>query len=803
MPNPIPFRTVGWVTALLFMAAAVFAAESPQGRGGFGGSERGVYKARLAPHWFGDNSKFWYRNDLRGGVREFVLVDAVSGKRGPAFDHQRLAAALSSASGSEFKADQLPFTEISFVDFEKALQFEASGKTWRCDLKSYECVATTNSQASIKGVETDAETFIAGTEAEDDFFRAASFDESLPSPQADANRSANRRGQTGGNSSSENRRLSPSRRSPNGKWTATIRDFNVVLRAESGGEEITLTQDGVENNYYGQLEWSPDSKTLVAWRIEPGDRKEVFLVQSSPPGGGRAVMRQRPYSLPGDRFNRYEPSIFDIASRRQSRIEVDRLEHEWERPQWRWSKDGRRFAYQQVDRGHQRLRLIEVDCDSAKARNIIDEKSDTFIWTAHTENLNLRYINWLEKTEEIIYVSEKDGWRHLYLVDVPTGTIRNQITKGEWVVRGIDRIDEEKCEIWFRACGRNADQDPYFIHYYRINFDGSGLVALTEGNGTHSVQFSPDRRFLIDTYSRVDSPPVHELRRALDGTLVVPLEQADITELKETGWEPPEVFVAKGRDGKTDIWGIICRPGNLDPAKKYPVLEQIYAGPQSAYVPKSFSAQRRFSSMTDMGFIVVQMDGMGTAFRSKAFHDVCFKNLKDAGFPDRILWHKAAAEKYPYYDITRVGVYGTSAGGQNAGGAVLFHPEFYKAAAANCGCHDNRMDKASWNEQWMGYPVGRQYAESSNIENASKLGGALFLIVGEMDSNVPPESTLRFVDALIAAGKDFDMLVVPGAEHGTGGRYGSYVQRRTREFFARHLLNVPAGETKTAQTSRN
>jgi dipeptidyl aminopeptidase/acylaminoacyl peptidase len=280
---------------------------------------------------------------------------------------------------------------------------------------------------------------------------------------------------------------------------------------------------------------------------------------------------------------------------------------------------------------------------------------------------------------------------------------------------------------------------------------------------------------------------VHELRRASDGARVSQFEAADIAELRETGWRPPEVFAAKGRDGKTDIWGIICRPRDFDPKKKYPVIEQIYAGPQGSYVPKSFAGVNRFASLTDLGFIVVQMDGMGTANRSKAFHDVCWKNLKDAGFPDRIAWMKAAAEKYPAMDLTRVGIYGNSAGGQNAAAAVLFHPEFYKAAVASCGCHDNRMDKASWNEQWMGYPVGPQYSECSNIDNAGRLKGKLFLIVGEMDDNVPPESTFRFVDALIKADKDFDLLVIPGAGHGMGGAYGEH---RMRDFFVRNLLGV-------------
>ena len=454
-----------------------------------------------------------------------------------------------------------------------------------------------------------------------------------------------------------------------------------------------------------------------------------------------------------------------------------------------WAPDRHRLAYDQVDRGHQRFRTIEVDFMTGAVRNIIDEKTGTFIWTAHTENLNMTYVNWLKKTDEIVYVSEMDGWRHLFLVDTESGKVKNQITKGTWVVRSIDRIDEEKRQIWFQASGMNAGQDPYFIHFYRINFDGTGLTALTEGNGTHRIAYSPDKKYLIDSYSRVDMAPVTELRRTSDGKKVLALEEADTTALKATGWMPPEVFVAKGRDGTTDIWGIISRPKNFDAAKRYPVLEQIYAGPQGAYVPKSFSSFSRASGMTDLGFILVQMDGMGTAFRSKAFHDVCWKNLKDAGFADRILWHKAVAAKYPYYDVTRVGIYGTSAGGQNAAGAVLFHPEFYKAAVANSGCHDNRMDKSSWNEQWMGYPVGPQYAESSNIDNAARLGAKLFLIVGELDTNVPPESTLRFADALMTANKDFEMLVVPGADHGITGPHAAYAQRRTREFLVSALMS--------------
>jgi dipeptidyl aminopeptidase/acylaminoacyl peptidase/uncharacterized protein (DUF885 family) len=714
------------------------------------GDER-VFKARIAPHWFAQNNRFWYRNDLVGGTREFILVDAERGNRKTAFDHQALARGLSKAAGGEaIHADRLPFDEIEFVDDGKAVRFRVHDTTWKCSLSNYECCRTSAGQAESLRI-------APGSEA--------------------ASKQARRR--EGG---SDDARRGNSARSPDGKWTALVKDHNVFVRRDGQSSEIRLSEDGKAGLGYGRLAWAPDSKTLVAFRIEPGDRKDVFLIQSSPPGGGRAKLRRRPYALPGDKFTSYELNLFDVAARKAFKPKVDRIDYG--SPTLHWAKDGRHFAYEKIDRGHQRFRLVEVDSHTRSARNIIDEKSETFIWSAHREAFNFNTVTWLDDTGEVVYVSERDGWRHLYLIDVKSGTIKNPITPGPYVVRGVDRIDEQERQVWFRASGKNPEQDPYFVHHYRVNFDGTGLVALTEGNGSRSVQYSPDRRFLIDTYSRVDMPPVHELRRAQDGKLVCKLEEADISALKASGWQPPEVFVAKGRDGKTDIWGIIRRPRGYNPHKKYPVVEHIYAGPQGSSVPKAFSAAERFSFLTELGFFVVQVDGMGTANRSKAFHDVCWHNIKDAGFPDRILWHQAVARKDPSYDISRVGIYGISAGGQNAAGGVIFHPEFYRVAAAACGCHDNRMDKASWNEQWMGYPVGPWYGESSNIDNAHRLGGTLLLIVGELDTNVPPESTMRFVDALIKAGKDFELVVVPNANHGPGGAYG---QRRLRDYLVRHL----------------
>jgi len=822
--------------------------DAPQQRFGRRGEQGArVYRDRITPHWFATNTQFWYRNDLPGGAKEFILVQAEKGTRARAFDHEKLAKALSAATGKEFTADKLPFDIIEFTENLSAVRFTVGETSWSYrpaddkvtavrseDVRGDERESPAPTVAPRRSVRTGEEIYVtfvnrtpgevtlfwldpdgarqsygkiaAGAEHRQHTFAGhvwaavdargvevkrveASADDGrveIPGAQPPATEPARPRRE-------RNEAARSSDQSPDGKWTASLKDHHVWLRSE-GGEEFQLTKDGETNHAYGRLEWSPDSKTLVAWRIVPGERTEVHLVQSSPPGGGRAKLQSRSYALPGDRFTTHELNVFDVATRKQTKPAVDKFEHEWLRPRLRWSKDGRRFAYQMTDRGHQRFRVIEVDAQSGAVRNIIDERTKTFIWTAHTESLNLSTVNWLEGSEEVIYASESNGWRHLYLIDAKAGALKNPITQGEWIVRGIDRIDETNRQVWFRASGVFRDQDPYLVHYARVNFDGSSLVWLTEANGNHTVQYSPDRQYVIDTWSRVDLAPVNELRRVSDGKLVCRLEETDISELKSSGWEAPEVFVAKGRDGKTEIWGIISRPKDFAPNKKYPVIEDIYAGPQGSFVPKTFSSQRRYASLADLGFIVVKIDGMGTANRSKAFHDVCWHNLKDGGFEDRILWMKAAAAKYPYMDLTRVGVYGTSAGGQNAAAAVLFHPEFYKVAVASCGCHDNRMDKASWNEQWMGHmPPEKLYSKDaenwysacSNIDNAHRLRGKLMLVVGEMDSNVPPESTYRFVDALIKAGKDFDFIMVPGANHGAGGSYGV---RRRDDFFVRHLL---------------
>jgi len=579
-----------------------------------------------------------------------------------------------------------------------------------------------------------------------------------------------------------------------GKTEAFIQNFNIYLRPTAAGgrgnEGTPLSWDGSEGNYYtfNSIQWSPDSTKIAAYRRRPGYQRMVNYVQSSPSDQLQPKSSSMYYQKPGDVVNLDQPELFDVASKKATVVDDALFPNPYSNGALQWRHDSRAFTFEYNQRGHQLYRVIEVDASTGKARAVIEEASKTFVdYRTATPGLSdsgRQYRHDLDDGKEVIWMSERDGWSHLYLYDGVTGKVKSQITKGNWTVHNVDRVDDAARQIYFWANGMDAGKDPYFLNYFRINIDGTGLTRYTRGDGQHSVAWSPDRQYYVDTYSRVDMPPVSELRKASDQSLVMTLEKGDATDLFATGWRVPEVFTAKARDGTTDIWGIIVRPTNFDPAKKYPVIENIYAGPQGSFVPKTFSTQTGMQTLAELGFIVVQIDGMGTGNRSKAFHDVAWKNLGDAGFPDRILWHKAVAARYPYYDITRVGIYGTSAGGQNSAGAVIFHPEFYKAAASSAGCHDNRMDKIWWNEQWMGWPIGPEYVASSNMENAAKLGGALMLIVGEMDNNVDPSSTLQVVNKLILANKNFDLLVIPNALHTNGGPYGDH---KRFDFFVSHL----------------
>ena len=574
----------------------------------------------------------------------------------------------------------------------------------------------------------------------------------------------------------------PPVKSPDGKWFAFIRENNVFVNDSQGKNPVQLSFDGSVGEYYSaQVCWSPDSKKLASTKVRAEIPHYIYFVESSPSDQLQPKLQKRYYPKAGDALPISNPVLFDLESKKQVAVDGTPFLNQFTLGNIAWRKDNRAFTFEFNQRGHQRFQVVEVDAASGICKVLIDEKSETFI--DYSSKLSRHDVN---DGKEIIWTSERDGWNHMYLYN-GDGTLENQITKGEWVVRDVVKVFDSTRQILFTASGRNAGEDPYLIHYYRINFDGSNMVELTLEQANHMAEFSTNYHYFTDNYSRVDQPPTLVLRDATNGKVLMKIEQSDIRELMSTSWKMPEVLSAKGRDGKTDIWGMIYRPTNFDSTNKYPIIEYIYAGPHSSFVPKSFNASyKAYAALAELGFIVVQIDGMGTSNRSKAFHDVCWRNLKDAGFPDRILWIKAAAQKYPYMDTTRVGIFGGSAGGQSSTAALLFHPEFYKVAVSSCGCHDNRMDKIWWNEQWMGYPVGPWYAENSNVTNAHLLKGKLMLLVGELDDNVDPASTIQLCDALIKADKEFELVMLPGMNHTVGGKYG---ERKRRDFFVKYLLN--------------
>lgn len=572
--------------------------------------------------------------------------------------------------------------------------------------------------------------------------------------------------------------------SPDGELIAYIKNDNVYVANPDGTNERALSNDGTTGNYYSSLlQWSPDGKNICANKIKPApETRYVYYVESAPETQLQPILHKQEYPKPGDELRFKKPCIFNVETGKALLPTTTLFSNQYDLYGPQWSPDGKAVFFEYNERGHKVYRVLKMNAQTGDVSTIVEETSETFV------NYSRTFRQLISGGRQLIWMSERDNWNHLYLIDTETASTK-QITKGEWVVREVIYVDTLHNEIFFTASGINTDEDPYFIHYYKIGIDGKGLVCLTPEPANHHAVFNNDYTMLIDTYSTVDTAPTTVLRTA-DGnddtrTLIA---QADLTNLKAAGWSAPEVFTAVGRDGKTPLWGIIQRPTNFDPQKTYPVIEYIYSGPGDAYTPKSFiSYNHNTTALAELGFIVIQLDGMGTSYRGKKFEDVCYKNLKDAGFPDRKLWIRAACEQHPYMDSTRVGIFGASAGGQEAMAAVLFHPDLYKAAYASCGCHDNRMDKIWWNEQWMSYPIDSSYIECSNVENAWRLTRPLMLVVGELDDNVDPASTMQVADALIKANKDFELVVLPGTSHTMGGTYGEH---KRFDFFVKNIMGI-------------
>lgn len=708
-----------------------------------------VYNASVRPVWVNENT-FCYKNRIPEG-NEFILVDAKKQNRKRAFDHEKLAKALSELTKKEVDPFNIPGNMFKFSEDGRYLTLCTYNTQYKCDLKTYTC-------EEIKDRCTDFQRDIHV--------------------------------------------------SPDGKKAAFIKDYNLWVRDLESGEENQLTTDGVENFGYATnnagwvksdrpvLLWSPDSKKIVTFQHDSRGVGEMYLVSTNV---GHPELQAWKYPLPGDslifRINRV---IIHVDEAKVVRLKMEPDAHrstitdhvaDWDGTllDAEWNKDGSKFAFVSSSRDHKEAKLRIADSETGEVKDIMGEKVETFFESGYDK------VNWhvLNETEEVIWYSQRSDWGHLYLYDLNTGKFKKQITSGNWNVLQVLRIDEENQKIYFIGCGRE-EGDPYFHYLYSVNIDGSNLKLLTPEQANHSISFSPEGNYFVDIYSTPVEPPVALLRND-EGSELLTLEKADISELVEAGWQPPVPIKVKGRDGETDIYGLMYKPTNFDPAKKYPVLNYLYPGPQSGSVgSRSFRASRSDKqAVAELGFIVVEVDAMGTPQRSKSFHEFYYGNMGDNGIPDQMAAIKELAGRYSWIDINRVGIWGGSGGGFASTRAILEYPDFYKVAVSNSGNHDNRNYEDDWGEKWHGmlvtHPDGTtNYDNQANQLLAKNLKGKLLLAHGTLDSNVPPYNTLLVVDALIKANKDFDLIMFPNRGHGLG----IYLMRRRWDYFVKHLLGV-------------
>ncbi len=743
-------------------------------------TEGKVFRDAVTPHWLPDNQHFWYRVTTGPDAHEYVLVDASNGEIKRASSAEKLGVPeiqrISTSAQSSLVSKRTTHTgdetairlnnttagsvEVFWVD--ESGERKPYGRVPPGQTKEFRTYAghvwlVTDSSGSPLGFfEATPDTLEVAVDGKP---------EKTEPPH-----------------SHQNRRESG--QPPDRKFFVRFENENAVLVSASGETTLLTTNGSSKNPYRGPVVWSPDSQHCVVFLVSEVPRHIVTIVESSPRDQLQPKLQTYDYFKPGDALPQVQPVLINVTAKTAKVISDDLFTNNFT-PDGeigvRWSPRSDEFYFNYNQRGHQLYRVLAVNATNGAVRTVVEERSKTFV-----DYETKTWRDWLDDSGELLWMSERDGWSHLYLYDIATGTVKNQVTRGDWVVRDVLKVDPAKRQVWFLASGVRAGEDPYHHQLCRVNFDGSGFVQLTQSDGDNAVEFSPDGNYFIARWSRVDQPTVTELRRSDDGKLICELERGDDTQLIQAGWTVPERFVAKGRDGKTDIYGVIIKPSNFDPKKEYPVVEEVYAGPQDSFAPEKFGRYLRQHTLAELGFIIVQSDGMGTDNRGKVFHDVCWKNLKDAGFPDRIAWIKAAAKTRPWMDLSRVGIYGTSAGGQSAMRALLDYNNFYKVAVADCGCHDNRMDKIWWNEQWMGWPVDDSYARSSNVDDAYKLKGKLLLMVGELDHNVDPASTMQVVNALEKADKEFQMLVVTGSDHGVVST--PYGKKRLEEFLVQNLL---------------
>lgn len=717
-------------------------------------AEQLIDHASVRPNWL-PNDRFWYR-DLTASGSEFILVDPAKGTRTIAFNHQRLADSLSKVTGKKYAAATLPFQIIRFSPDEKAIIVQVGGKQWKSNLQTYQITADSSPVTST------------------------------PEP---GGRPA--RGEGGIDV------LSPDK-----KRAAFIKDYNLWVRDVQTGKETQLTSDGIKDFGYATdnagwkssdraiLAWSPDSKKIATFKQDQRQVSDMYLVTTNV---GKPTLKQWKYPLPGDKdIPTIARVIIEVDNPKVIALQIppdphratlsDDIASSGTFDDVNWTEDGAKLAFVSTSRDHKEEKVRIADAATGAVRDVFNEIVPTQYesgWGA----INWRY---LDKSNEFIWFSERDNWGHLYLYDATTGKLKNQITKGDWLVTRLLKVDEKKRVLYFMANGRQTI-NPYFGQLCKIGFDGKNFAVLTPEEGNHQITLSPSGNYFVDSYSKPDVPPVTVLRNA-EGKLIATLEKADISRLTATGWQPPVPIALKAYDGKTDIYGLMYRPTKLDPAKKYPIIDYIYPGPQGGSVGNwSFSVARKDNqSLAELGFIVVEIEGTSNPLRSKSFHDMSYGNMAINTLPDQITGIRQLAQKFGYIDTTRVGIWGHSGGGFATATAMFRYPDFFKVGISESGNHDNRNYEDDWGERYNGLAANADYEAQANQNYAKNLKGKLMLAHGMMDNNVPPYNTLLVVEALEKANKDYDLVIFPNSAHGFGV-YNPYMMRRRWDYFVRNL----------------
>ena len=711
--------------------------------------------ASIRPNWIGSN-QFWYRVLTPQGSR-FMLVDAAKKTRAAAFDQEKLAASLSSATGKTYQANRLPFQSFSFSDNQKSIIFKADGKQWKCNLTTYQCVADNSSVKKALNNE-------------------------------------------GGQQASGNEIISP-----DGTKVAFIKDYNLWIRNINTSQQTQLTTDGVKDYGYATdnagwkqsespvLLWSPDSKKIATFKQDQRKVSDMYLVSTNV---GKPTLKAWKYPLPGDSvIAMIERVIVNVDQPKVIRLQIppdphratlsDDISSGGSFDDVDWNADASQLAFVSTSRDHKDEKVRIANAETGTVREVFEEKVATQFESGQGA-INWRY---LAKTNEVLWYSERDNWGHLYLYNASTGKLKNQITKGNWVVTKLLNVDEKKRELYFMADGLEAE-NPYFSQLCKIGFDGKHFAVLTPEAGNHQVTFSLGNEYFIDSYSKPNVPPVTVLRD-LNGKLLVNLEKADVSRLTASGWHAPIPITVKAHDGKTDLYGLLFTPTNLDAQKKYPVVDYIYPGPQGGSVGSwSFAASRGDNqALAELGFVVVEIEGTSNPLRSKSFHDMSYGNMSENTLPDQVTGIQQLAQKYPYLDLNKVGIWGHSGGGFATAAAMFRYPDFFKVGISESGNHDNRNYEDDWGERYDGLAANSDYAAHANETYAKNLKGKLLLAHGLMDDNVPPSNTMLVVDALIKANKDFDLVVFPNSRHGYG-EFSNYMTRRRWDYFVKNLLGA-------------